>query len=148
MPARIALRPFQTADLDRILEIERASFGREAWDRKLFLEYARACPRLFLVAALGRWVAGYSITCLAPRNAELVSIAVDPRHRGRGLGRAMLDHTLAELRARRLKTWWLMVADGNQTAIDFYLSYGFQRGKRVKGYYGAGRDGWRMRFAV
>ena len=148
MASHIEIRPFHPRDLDRILEIEQASFGPDAWDRELFLEYFRRRPELFLVARHGRRIGGYIITCTGPKEAELVSIAVDPRNRLRGLGRAMLDETLAQLRSRRISTWWLMVATSNTPAIRFYESYGFVRKRRTKRYYGPGRDAWRMKFSV
>jgi len=144
----ITISPFQARDLDRILEIERGSFGHDAWDRDLFLEYFRRCPDLFLVARSGRRIRGYIITCTTTKEAELVSIAVDPRDRLRGLGRALLDETLVQLRSRRLSTWWLMVATSNDAAIHFYENYGFVRKRRTKRYYGAGRDAWRMKFSI
>ncbi len=140
------VRKFELADLDRILAIEQASFGSDAWDEKLFLAFYRKCPDLFLVATVCRHIAGYIITCAGSRNAELASIAVDPRDRRQGVGEAMLDHTLAELRALRVKAWWLMVETGNGSALRFYEKYGFTRDKMVKRYYGPGRNAWRMRF--
>jgi [ribosomal protein S18]-alanine N-acetyltransferase len=142
------VRKSQLSDLDRILAIEQASFGKDAWPRKLFLEYYRKCPELFLVAIIDRHIAGYIITCAGARNAELASIAVRPRDRRHGVGQAMLDQTLAELRTRHVQTWWLMVEVDNQPGIGFYDKYGFRRTKIAKGYYGAGRDAWRMRYTV
>ena len=132
----------------RVLEIEQVSFGADAWDEKLFLAFYRRCPDLFLVAMVRRHVAGYSITCAGRRDAELASIAVDPRDRRGGVGETMLNHTLAELRARRVKTWWLMVETENAAGLCFYEKFGFQRDKIVKRYYGAGRHAWRMRFTA
>lgn len=148
MAASTLVSPFQARDLDRILEIEEISFGRDAWDRKLFLQYFRHCPDLFLVARRSRKIQGYIITCTNGKKAELVSIAVDPRDRQRGLGRAMLDATLAQLRSHRVGSWWLMVETVNQPAIRFYENYGFERTRRAKRYYGAGRDAWRMRLST
>ena len=141
----VEIRQFQLRDLDRILEIEKASFGSDAWDRDLFLDYFRQYPDLFLIARRARKIAGYIITCSGSKDAELLSIAVDPLDRGRGVARAMVDETRTQLRSRRIKTWWLMVAVSNQSAIQFYESYGFRRARRTKRYYGAGRDAWRMR---
>jgi ribosomal-protein-alanine N-acetyltransferase len=140
------IRKFEIADLDRVLAIEQASFGEDAWDEKLFLAFYRRCADLFLNAIVGRRIAGYSITCAGSRNAELASIAVDPRHRRHGVAETLLNHTLAELRSRKIKTWWLMVGVENEAAIRFYAKYGFKRQKMVKGYYGPGRNAWRMRF--
>lgn len=148
MKASVQIRPFQATDLDRILEIEQVSFGAGAWDRKVFLEYFRHCADLFLVARRARRICGYIITCTGSKDAELVSIAVDPLDRMRGLGRALLDETLAQLRSRRVSTWWLMVATDNKQAIHFYDNYGFVGTRRSKGYYGAGRDAWRLKFSL
>ena len=148
MGSHVEIRLFHPRDLDRILEIEQASFGPDAWHRDLFLEYFHRCPDLFLVARRARRIGGYSITCTGSKNTVLVSIAVDPRDRLRGLGRAMLDETLAQLRSRRVSSWWLMVATANEPAIRFYENYGFMRTRRSRRYYGAGRDAWRMRFRL
>ncbi len=142
------MREFELSDLDHILAIEQASFTNDAWDRKIFLAYYRKCGDLFLIAKAGRRVAGYSITCAGSRNAELVSIAVDPRDRRRRVAKTLLDRTLTDLRARRVKTWWLMVGTANQPAIRFYEKYGFTHVKVVKRYYGAGRDARRMQFKL
>ena len=77
-----------------MLEIEQGSFGDDAWDEKLFLAFYRKCPDLFLVATVRRHIAGYSITCAGRRDAELASIAVDPRDRRHGVGETMLNYTL------------------------------------------------------
>jgi ribosomal protein S18 acetylase RimI-like enzyme len=50
MTKRFAVRPVRQRDLDRIETIEAASFGADAYDRKLFAEYTRICGGLFLVA--------------------------------------------------------------------------------------------------
>ena len=150
MDRSIQVQPFQPRNLDRIVAIEQASFGTEAWDAKLLLEYFRNSPDLFFIAKIGRRIAGYVLTVNLgnSRSAELVSIAVDPRERQRGVGRAMLDATRAQLRSQRIKTWWLMVGIENETALCFYERYGFTRTRLVKRYYGAGRDAWRMRMTL
>ena len=142
------VKRFEPGDLKRVLAIEQASFGEDAWDQKLFLEYHHHCPEFFLVAKLGRRVAGYAITCADSRNAELASIAVDPRDRRGGVAKALLDYTHSQLRAKRVKTWWLMVVTENEPGIRFYEAYGFKRTRLVKRYYRAGRDGYRMRLSL
>jgi len=109
------------------------------------LAYWRETPELFLVARHGRRLAGYSITRIDWRGAEVDSIAVDPRYRGRGVAKALLDTTLTVLRAKNCGALRLMVSTVNAPAFRFYRQYGFVRTRRVKDYYGAGRDAWRMR---
>src|ERR1019366_2692991 len=53
MEKRFEVRRVRQRDLDRILEIEAASFGADAYDRNLFAEYTRKCRGLFLVAERG-----------------------------------------------------------------------------------------------
>jgi [ribosomal protein S18]-alanine N-acetyltransferase len=145
LDAPVQVRPFTPRDLRRVVEIERASFEQNAWPEKAFVDYGRDSPDLFLIARQGARIAGYSITRINWRGAELESIAVDPRSRGRGVARALLDATLVRLRARRMRTLRLMVSAQNAGALRFYARYGFVRTGLVKHYYGAGGDAWRMK---
>ena len=145
---QIEIQQFELRHLERVLSIEQASFASEAWDKDLFLEYSRECPSFFLIAKLGRGIAGYMIACATAKNAELVSIAVDPRFRHRGLANAMLHYTLARLRRRGIRTWWLMVRTTNTAAIGFYEGFGFTRTRMVKRYYENRGDAWRMRLSI
>ena len=130
--------------MDRILEIEAASFGREAWDRTLFDEALMGYPELFLVAKLAGRIAGYAITCVAKERAELISIAVFPEARRRGVGEALVRFTLRALKRRKVAVWRLMVRIGNEDAVRFYKGLGFVRVRTVKGYYGSGVVAWAM----
>lgn len=148
MHTGIEIRRALPRDVDRILDIEAASFGREAWDRALFDEALEGCPELFLLAKLSGRIAGYSITCVAKDRAELVSIAVFPEARRFGVGEALLRFTLRALRRRKVAVWRLMVRIDNEEAVRFYKGLGFTRVRTVKGYYGPGRDGWAMEFRL
>src|SRR5258706_12015407 len=108
------VKRFEPGDLKRVLAIEQASFAEDAWDQKLFLEYHRRCPDFFLVAKLGLRVAGYAITCTDSRNAELESIAVDPRDRRGGGTNALLDYTRSRFCAKQIKTLRVIVATQKQ----------------------------------
>ena len=144
-PTSPEVRQFARRDLRRIVEIERASFGKDAWPSELFLEYWRAAPDLFLIARDRGKIAGYSITRADWRGAELESIAVDPRYRGRGIAQALLQATIAGLSRGALR---LMVSTANEPALRFYQRFGFIRVRKVGNYYGAGRDAWRMRLKL
>jgi ribosomal protein S18 acetylase RimI-like enzyme len=53
MTKHFTVRLLRLADLDRILEIEHASFGKDAYDRNLFAHFFDNCGDLFLVATRG-----------------------------------------------------------------------------------------------
>jgi ribosomal-protein-alanine N-acetyltransferase len=145
MDQRFAVRPVRQRDLDRILDIEAASFGADAYDRNLFAEYTHKCGGLFLVAELGTKVCAYSIAAISPgrpgKRAELISMAVAPAFRRKGAASALMDSTLRRLSRRGVTRLGLMVKVTNQRARDFYAKYGFRKLRRVAGYYEDGADG-------
>ena len=142
--SKIELLEFQPGALDRVLVIERHSFGRDAWTKKLFLHYFRRWPDLFLIANIGRRVVGYVLTSVEGRKAEVGSIAVDPRDRRKGVGEALLHETLERLRSRGVQKCELMVEVINVASVHLYEKLGFVRRGKLKSYYGRGRDAWRM----
>ena len=144
MPARFAVRRLRRADLDRIMEIECASFGADAWDRKLFAEYFEACGELFLGAERCGKIRGYLIACRRGHRAEVVSVAVDPACRGQGAASALMESVLRRLRLRRVARLFLMVKTTNHEARAFYEKYAFRKLRRVRRYYEDGSDGWLM----
>jgi ribosomal-protein-alanine N-acetyltransferase len=131
-----------------VVAIERLSFGRDAWQPELFLEYWHATPELFFVAQIGSRIAGYSIARIDWRGGDLESIAVDPRFRSRGVAQALLATLIDKLRAQGVRALRLMVSVENESALRFYRRSGFVRIRRVKEYYGPGRDAWRMRLEL
>ena len=144
MHAPHTVRRLRLADLNRIMEIERASFGDEAYDRNLFAEFFRTCGELFLVVERRRKVSGYIVTCIRGEQAELVSVAVDPAARGRGAASALMESTLRRLRRRGIARIGLVVKVTNRQALAFYERYGFERVGKAPRYYEDGADGWRM----
>jgi ribosomal-protein-alanine N-acetyltransferase len=139
-----SVRPVRASDLDRICEIEHASFGKDAYPRKLFAEFHRKCGGLFLVAERGRALWGYMVTCRSGDRAELVSVAVAPDARKRGAASALMDSTLRRLRRRGIARIRLMVRVRNRKARAFYEKYGFDKVRVVRGYYEDGADGLMM----
>jgi ribosomal-protein-alanine N-acetyltransferase len=148
MDKRFVVRRVRQRDLDRILEIEAASFGADAYDRNLFAEYTRECGGLFVVAERAGQVCAYAIAAIcgdrAGKRAELVSVAVDPAFRGQGAASALMDSTLRRLGRRKVTRFGLMVKVTNERARGFYEKYGFRKLRRVAGYYEDGADGLRL----
>ena len=148
MHSRYRIRSVRERDLDEVLLVEHASFGKDAYDRKLFAEYCHKCGELFLVAVAHRRICGYSLTCVRGDRAELVSIATNPESRRAGVASALLGSTLRRLRRLKVARIGLMVRVTNHTAIRFYMKFGFTKVKRVPEYYEDGNDGWLMRLVL
>jgi GNAT superfamily N-acetyltransferase len=64
--------------------------------------------------------------------AELAQVWVDPAHRGRGLGRALVEAAIAEARARGCRSVFLMTYDFQ--APGLYAALGFERVVEVEGW--------------
>jgi len=109
-----------------------AGTGR-AWSAGEFADLTDS-PLVFatggpLAFALGRVIAD---------EAELLTLACDPAHRRRGLGRARLSAFEAEARARGAVTAFLEVAADNAPARALYAATGYAQVARRTGYYAGG----------
>ncbi len=146
----IQIVPFRLRHLPRVLRIERASFGADAWPRKYFLELYRDCRDFFVVAKVGGRIAGYAVACgcAGKRNAEIASLAVHPDYRRRGVADALMRHTLGALSAAGVRRVELMVRTGNLAGAQLYRSLGFRRVRLVPRYYENGGDGFLMARAI
>ena len=128
-----------------ILAIEQASFAGDAYPASLFRLYAADRRTLFLVAETSSGVVGYVIARLDRWGAEIVSLAVHPSERNRGIGRVLLSAAVRRMLRRNAKSIRLMVHVNNETAAKFYRNQGFRPIGRVRDYYEDGGTAIRMR---
>jgi [ribosomal protein S18]-alanine N-acetyltransferase len=143
------IRRAHAEDLPSIVRIENSSFDHDAWDRGLFLDYlARPDRSVFLVAAIDHRVVGYALAFDSRTRAEVHSIAVAPAARGRGVAVALLRRIIGLLRRRGFATVSLNVRLDNKAAIGLYRKLGFERVRRVNGYYEDGGPAWRMKRSI
>jgi ribosomal-protein-alanine N-acetyltransferase len=131
----VSIRPAGTRDLDRVAEIERASFG-DPWTRRSF-DALLGDPRVwFQLATLrdGRVVA-YVVAWFVGDEGEIANLAVAAEVRGRGVGALLLDATIRAARARSVGSLYLEVRESNALARALYASRGFQQVGRRRRYY-------------
>ena len=95
-------------------QLRESLFGPDAVPRVLLAEVDDA------VAGMAIWFPTYS-SFLARPGIWLEDLFVRPEHRGRGLGRALLDHLFERAGDGRLE--WA-VLDWNTPSIEFYDSLG------------------------
>jgi GNAT superfamily N-acetyltransferase len=134
----LALRPATRADAALVLSFirELAEYERLAHEvvatedelvRTLFGEHPAA---EVVVASWSGEPVGFALffrsysTFLARSGVYLEDLYVRPSHRGRGIGKALLQHLAAIARARGDGRLEWSVLDWNQPAIDFYRGLG------------------------
>ena len=72
-------------------------------------------------------IEGYDYMELRGPAGVLYDIVVDQAHRGRGIGQALLDATLAELKTRGAPRVVLSTAERNESAQRLFARAGFRR---------------------
>ena len=90
-----------------------------------------ASPLVFLLNAPGGFVMGRVVA----DEAELLTIAVAPDRRGRGIAWALMQRFLDELAHRNAAHVFLEVAQSNAPARALYRKAGFSDGGLRRGYY-------------
>ncbi len=88
----------------------------------------------------GRWgrrqtLVGFVLSRLVLDEAEILTIAVAPKSRRRGVGGALLGAHLATLAAQGAKALFLEVEAGNHAALALYAQFNFYRVGARKAYY-------------
>ena len=128
-------------DLDRIMAVMEAAFDPafgEAWTRGQVGD-ALVLPNTHYLLAEGDGpeAAGFVLSRGAADEEELLLIAVDPRHRGRGIGTALLERFIAAARGRGAERLFLEMREGN-AAESLYRRHGFTPVGRRRAYYRRG----------
>ncbi len=86
-------------------------------------------------------IVGYGGLWLTVDDAHITTIAVDPAHRGRGVGELLLNALIDQAYALGARQITLEVRVSNTAAQRLYLKYGFQpAGKRPRYYTDNGED--------
>jgi diamine N-acetyltransferase len=68
---------------------------------------------------------GYCIATVDGLNGEIDSLFVEMAYRGRGVGGELMSLALKWLEEQKCETVRVSIAEGNESAIDFYRRFGF-----------------------
>lgn len=118
-----------------LLEIE--CFPRDFWSEISFLE-ALTVPACAIFAAYNKAmteIAAYGVIYTASDEGDLANIAVSPKYRRQGLGKALLTKICGEARALGVERLFLEVRESNGGAMALYSSVGFTQIGRRRNYY-------------
>jgi ribosomal protein S18 acetylase RimI-like enzyme len=83
--------------------------------------------------------AGFLLAQTAERVWELAYMGVDPRYRGRGLGKKLLQRAIATVAAQGGQRLWLAVDVRNHFAIRLYQQHGFFIFRELEAWFAASR---------
>jgi len=143
-PAPVIDEPV-SADLPVLAEIHAKTFDR-GWSLAEIADLLAAPGVTVLVARRAspfgtRRPVGFLIARAAAGEAEVLTVAVLPPWRRRGVGRSLVEAMLRRLYADRVGPVFLEVDAGNTAALALYRRLGFRQVGERRGYYARGNDG-------
>jgi ribosomal-protein-alanine N-acetyltransferase len=130
----VAVEPATPRDAPSLAQLHGASFHR-GWGEGEFEQMLAERNTLVHRLRQGRKTIGFAVSRMAADEAEILSIAVEPNHRGRGLSRNLLLTHLGHLAGRGVRTVFLEVEENNQPARRLYDRAGFAVTGRRERYY-------------
>ena len=133
----VNIRAVNQDDIERVSVLEQASFN-DPYPSYFLSELARDNPETFLVLTLNNEIVAYGVVDHWEDHDHLISIAVRPDSRRKGLGEALLVEL--EKRLSKERPLKLEVRKSNLAAIQLYSKRGFTKTGAAEGYYGDGED--------
>jgi ribosomal-protein-alanine N-acetyltransferase len=129
-----AIEPATSRDAPRLAQLHGASFHR-GWGESEFETMIAERNTLIHRLRLGRKTIGFAVSRIGADEAEILSVAIDARHRGRGLSRNLLLTHLGHLAGRGVRRTFLEVEENNAPARRLYERAGFSVVGRRERYY-------------
>lgn len=141
-------------DLQSVIQINRICLPENYTDF-FFIDLHKRFPETFIVAEENGKVVGY-IMCRIEvglsnfgfkgliRKGHIVSVAVLPPYRHKGIGEALIVKAMEGMRLYNAKQCFLEVRITNTEAINLYKKLGFDVARTIHGYYADGEDAYVM----
>lgn len=134
-PAGLHIEPGQTRDARDLARIHATGFYR-GWPEAEFASFlSEPGTPVYVACDAKRRIAGFALIRIAADEAELLTIAVDPKWRGRKIGQALLRAAFDDLLMSPARRMFLEVSEENAAAIKLYTREGFSTISRRQGYY-------------
>lgn len=133
----LKIRKAHLNDLDKIIEVERASFGHPY--SKKFLTYLLKREGQINLVAEDKEIIGYSSARIEGKLGHILSIAVRPNRRREGIGTKLMQATLNSLQGK-CKSLFLEVRESNKKGQKFYSALSFKKKGVKENYYANGEN--------
>jgi len=127
--------PATNKDIDELLRLENVCFEHDRLTRSDFRNALRASRSLLLVADGSTGLAAYALLRMKGRQGHLLSLAVDPQARRRGLARALIAAMEQAALARGARHMQLELREDNGAAEALYASLGYRHHGTWLAYY-------------
>jgi len=154
MQQTFKLRKFAPNDLQSVMQINRLCLPENYTDF-FFIDLYQRFPETFLVAEENGKIIGY-IMCRIEvglsnfglggliRKGHVVSIAVLPEGRRKGVAQALMTAAMEGMRYYKAKQCYLEVRVTNTAGISLYKKLGFEVSRIIEGYYSDGENAYLM----
>lgn len=148
------VRRCEQEDLPSVIEINMSTLP-EHYSDYFFESILKELPESFLIAELDGKVVGY-IMCKMEfgfsnfrklgfvKKGHVVSVAVLDEHRGKGLGKALMQEATSGLIAKKADEIYLEVRVSNESAVKMYERLGFVIKTKIRAYYRDGEEAYLM----
>jgi len=150
----IKIRKYKPDDLQQVMQINRVTLPENYTDY-FFMDLYERFGETFIVAEENGQIVGY-IMCRVEvglsnlglgglmRKGHVVSIAVLPQARRKGVATALMNAAVEGMRFYKSKQAYLEVRITNDVGIRLYKKLGFEVSRTVGGYYSDGEDAYVM----
>lgn len=134
---RVRIRRGKPADLDALCDLENRVFAADRMSRRSLGRLLASPSATSMVAQSDDGITGVAVVLFRAnsRIARLYSLAVAPKHTGRGIASALLAAAEKIARARRCHWLRLEVHEKNRGAIKVYRKGGYREFGRHPRYY-------------
>ena len=126
-------------DIPAVALLETRSYASDHWSEESFWGEL-AGGHVYRVAETDGAIVGYAGLSVIGDDGNLQTVAVDPEHRGNGIGGQLVDVLLSSAREQGLRAVELEVASRNLPARHLYEVRGFVEVGLRRGYYAADGD--------
>ncbi len=154
MQQTFKLRKFTPDDLQSVMQINRICLPENYTDF-FFMDLHQRFPETFIVAEENGKIVGY-IMCRIEvglsnfglgglmRKGHVVSIAVLPHVRRKGVAQALMTTAMEGMRYYKAKQCYLEVRVTNVAGVALYKKLGFDVSRTIEGYYSDGENAYLM----
>jgi len=154
MQQTFKLRKFTPDDLQSVMQINRVCLPENYTDI-FFIDLHQRFPETFIVAEEDGKIVGYVMCRIEVglssfglggliRKGHVVSIAVLPQGRRKGVAQALMTTAMDGMRHYKAKQCYLEVRVTNAAGVALYKKLGFDVSRTSNGYYSDGEDAYVM----